>query len=266
MLVAAVQLNASNDMQRNWKKIRQFVQQACARKVQLVLLPEVCMAIGQRYQQSVHFTYAEITEKFSQLAKEQGVCIVVGSIKKPIDGKLKSLANTVVFSETGQIICEYQKIHLFDANIDDSVAQYRESDDYEFGKQSKVFNYSGVNVGLSICYDLRFSELFRVLRCKQAELIVVPAAFTFKTGCAHWMTLLKARAIEFGVYILAANQTGWHDQSRQSFGHSCLIDPWGKELAILPTQEGVIAGRIDVPYLNSIRQSLPSFSHRREFE
>ena len=177
----------------------------------------------------------------------------------------KAHANALVFDVDGQLVYEYQKIHLFDAEVADSHSHYRESEEYQAGNQAKVFDIAGIKVGIAICYDLRFSQLFCALRRQQAQLIVVPAAFTYTTGKVHWLTLLKARAIEFGVYILAANQTGWHDAKRRTYGHSCLIDPWGEVVSVLEEQQALLTGSLDLAYLTQIRQALPSFQHQRDF-
>ena len=173
------------------------------------------------------------------------------------------MACCLVLDDQGREVARYDKLHLFDVEVADKQRSYRESRDYGYGDSLVCIDTPVGRLGLSICYDVRFAELYRALREDGAELIVVPSAFTAVTGAAHWEVLLRARAIESQCYVLAANQGGTHANGRETFGHSCLIDPWGEVKACLPQGEGVICGDIDLQHLNNIRGRMPIAEHRR---
>ncbi|MBL4584282.1 MAG: carbon-nitrogen hydrolase family protein, partial [Pseudomonadales bacterium] len=172
-------------------------------------------------------------------------------------------AASFLYDDTGAEIARYDKIHLFDAQIADGQGSYRESDTFEPGDSAVCIETPLGNIGMSVCYDLRFPELYRVLFNAGAQLLTVPSAFTATTGKAHWEPLLRARAIENLSYVLASNQGGSHGPNRQTWGHSMIIDPWGKVLAEAGTEPCVIAAEIDLDLLNQHRADLPVGEHQR---
>ncbi len=170
-------------------------------------------------------------------------------------------ASTLVYNEEGQCVARYDKIHLFDVNILGQES-YQESKTIEPGHQLVVVDTPFGHIGLSICYDLRFPELYRTLIQKHAQIIVVPSAFTAKTGAAHWEVLIKARAIENLCYILAANQGGQHQNGRVTYGHSMVVDPWGNTLGELETGEGMLIVDLDLKKVMRLRHEFPCIAHR----
>jgi deaminated glutathione amidase len=237
---------------------------------QLVLLPEnaLCIAgknnylalsenLGNGYYQSL----------LSALAKRYQCYLVCGSfpIKSTITDKI--FTTCLVFSPLGELISHYHKIHLFDAQVSDQKGFYKESDTFIPGQEVKLFNWDcgaySLQVGLSICYDLRFPSLFQTLRKQGADVILVPAAFTQNTGQAHWLPLLQARAIENQCYIIAANQGGVHQCGRETYGHSMIISPWGEVLKQLEYGEGSIQYTFEKSQIEKIRQAMPILEHNR---
>jgi predicted amidohydrolase len=168
----------------------------------------------------------------------------------------------LLFGPSGNLLASYRKIHLFDVDLANGVSA-RESDTRAFGDDIVVAKTELCEMGLSVCYDLRFPELYRALVAKGARLIFVPSAFTAYTGQAHWETLLRARAIENQVYIIAPNQFGKSANSFETHGHSMIVDPWGKVIAVLPDGPGIIMAEIDLDYLTKIRAELPALDHRK---
>jgi predicted amidohydrolase len=179
-----------------------------------------------------------------------------------IPGSRKAYNTSQLFGPNGKVLASYRKIHLFDVDLTDGVST-RESDTREFGDTVVVANTELCAMGLTICYDLRFPELYRRLVHQGAQLIFVPSAFTAYTGKAHWEPLLRARAIENQVYVVAANQFGKNPKSFETYGHSLIVDPWGKVIAECPDGPGVVSADIDLDYLAQIRRELPALSHRK---
>ena len=169
----------------------------------------------------------------------------------------------MVYNPQGELAGRYDKIHLFDALLADQQAQYQESATFEAGDEIVVINTPFANIGLSICYDIRFPALYQALRDKGADIIVVPAAFTALTGAAHWQVLLRARAIENQCMMIGAGQSGWHSASRQTWGHSQIIDAWGKVLAEQEQGVGVVLAQYVKAELQQVRQQMPVLRHRR---
>jgi len=188
---------------------------------------------------------------------------VAGSmpIKSTRDDKV--YATCLVYNSVGEQVAHYHKIHLFDADISDDKGRYRESDTFLAGDQPVVVNTPFGVMGLSICYDLRFPELYRELMQQGAEFIVAPSAFTETTGQAHWALLCRTRAVENACYLIAANQGGVHNNGRATYGHSMIVDPWGKVLSELSVKEGIATGTLKKSTLINIRTSLPAIQHRR---
>ncbi|MET3134406.1 putative amidohydrolase [Oxalobacteraceae bacterium GrIS 1.11] len=260
--VAAIQMISSPSVAENMATARRLVGQAAAGGATLVLLPEYWAIMGQ--QDSDKVAHAErpgagpIQDCMAQLAREHGIWLVGGTLPLVSDEAGKVYNTTQVYDPQGLPAGRYDKIHLF--GFSRGSEAYDEARTIVPGATVASFEAPFGRVGLSVCYDLRFPELYRAMG--PCALIVVPAAFTHTTGLAHWEILLRARAIENQCYVLAAAQGGLHPNGRRTWGHSMLIDPWGEIKAVLPEGEGVVKGDIDSLLLASVRESLPALKHR----
>lgn len=233
MSLAVVQMVSQADVLANLAQARQLLEQAAAQGARLAVLPENFAAMGRRDLAALGRSEAlgegPILPWLRQAARDLKLWIVAGTLPLPPDGEpeAKAHACSLLIDECGQRVARYDKLHLFDVDVSDSHGRYRESDDYAFGSQVVVADTPVGRLGLTVCYDLRFAELYSALRAAGAELISVPAAFTAVTGAAHWQVLTRARAIETQCYVLAAGQGGTHPGGRETFGHSALLDPGG---------------------------------------
>jgi predicted amidohydrolase len=261
--VAAVQLNATADRAANLVSADRLVREAAARGARLVVLPEKWPLLGSGVQQHAGaeaidgpaMTWAR------ECARELEIELLAGSFTELTDDGLRHNTSVHV-SPDGEIRAVYRKIHMFDVTIDGLA--YRESEYEEPGDEIVVTQTdAGVELGMTICYDLRFPELYRILALRGARVLVVPAAFTLPTTRDHWETLLRARAIENQAFVIAANQIGENEPGRHSGGRSMIIDPWGVVLAQAGDSVGVIVAELDLARLDAIRESLPSLANRR---
>lgn len=263
-LAAAIQMNSQPDLDFNINQARQFVEQATHTGAVFVTLPENFAFLGDeraRLEQVDHISET-VKISLSAWAKEFGIYILGGGY--PVRaGKSKIFNRAVLVSPEGKIVASYNKIHLFDVELSQEES-YRESDLVRSGKKISVMYESAklANIGLTICYDVRFPELYRKLAGKGAELLCVPAAFTRPTGEAHWEILLRCRAIENSAYLIAPAQTGKHGKKRETYGHSMIVDPWGTVLADAGTEPGIITAEINPERLKEVRRKLPSLNHR----
>ncbi len=271
-IVAALQMQSQDNLEDNLRQAAQLMEQAQQAGVQLVVLPENFAMFAAGKQLETAQNLAKIQQWLSQQAQQQQMWIVAGSIpcatrpdSTPVaDNKVR--ASCLIYSPQGQLFGRYDKIHLFDANVADQQASYQESATFEAGSEVVIVETPFAKIGISICYDLRFPLLYQALRDNGAEIIVVPAAFTALTGEAHWQVLLRARAIETQSFVIGAGQSGWHSATRQTWGHSQVIDPWGKVLAEQQqTGSGLIVAVCDLSELHLIRQQMPILRHRRLF-
>lgn len=265
--VAAIQMVSGADVQANLACAAGLIAKAAAQGAQVVLLPECFAVFGSADLARVaedEISGARPIQRFlAEQARQHSIWLIGGSIPLPRAPGQKAMAACLVFDEQGREVARYDKLHLFDVEVADNQRSYQESRDYAYGDQVVCIDTPVARIGLSICYDLRFAELYLALCRAGAELIVVPSAFTAVTGAAHWEVLLRARAIETQCYILAANQGGLHPGGRETFGHSCLIDPWGETQETLAEGEGVVCGTLDLDYLRSVRGRMPVAQHRR---
>ncbi len=270
--VAAIQMTSGNLVEENLREIKRLIHAAVDQGAELVVLPEnFALLSTAKLRQAGLLEVAQsgpIRSFVAALAKDYSVWIVAGSIPlaaRPdgtaISDRVRSAC--IVYDDQGNERARYDKIHLFDVDVADEFGSYRESDSIEPGDQVQLLDTPFGRLGLSICYDLRFPELFRLLLERGAEIITVPAAFTAVTGAAHWEVLLRARAIENLSYIIGANQTGRHSATRVSYGHTMIIDPWGRVLAGKEGGEGVVIAEIELSYLRKVRHEMPVVSHRR---
>lgn len=271
MSLAVIQMVSQDDVLANLAAARSLLEQASAGGARLAVLPENFAAMGRRDLAALGRAEAEghgpILPWLQQTARDFDLWIVAGTIPLPPDGRpsAKAHACSLLIDAQGRRVARYDKLHLFDVDVADSRGRYRESDDYAFGSQVVVADTPVGRLGLTVCYDLRFPELYSLLRQAGAELISAPAAFTAVTGAAHWQVLLRARAIETQCYVLAAGQGGSHPGGRETFGHSAIIDPWGRPLAEQLTGEAVLLATPDAAEQAQIRQRMPVASHRRFF-
>ena len=261
---AVVQLRSTEDRSRNLAEADVQVRAAARDGATLICLPENTgfLKIGSERDGGETLADSAIVAHFRALAAELNVSLLLGSFHRSVPNSQKTYNTSVAINRAGEIIAHYDKIHLFDIDVPGSVS-FRESDDILAGATPVVTSMEGLQVGLSICYDLRFPELYRKLAEAGAEVLTVPAAFTAQTGKAHWELLLRARAVENQCYVLAPDQWGIHGGKRHSHGDSMIVDPWGHVIARVPDQVGYACAWLDLDRLRTIRTNLPCASHRR---
>jgi predicted amidohydrolase len=262
--VACVQLTSRSDKAANLEKAERLVGRAAATGADIVLLPEKWNAIGDAevlHAAAETLEAGESVEAMSRWARDHGVALVGGSITERREGREKLSNTSVVFDSDGAITGVYRKIHLFDVEVGGHV--YRESEAEEAGDEPVTVEAEGWRTGLTVCYDVRFPELYRILALQGAELVTVPAHFTLYTGKDHWELLLRARAVENQYYVAAAAQIGETVPGRLSYGRSLIADPWGIVLAMAPDEETVIAAELDRRRLEDVRAKLPSLANRQ---
>ena len=266
-LIAAIQTTSSDDIDHNLETVAGFVESAKTEGAELVVLPE-CFALMQKSHAQLCAcaeTHGEgnIQDFLEQLSRELGIWIIAGTMPIRSNDPGRTFNTLLVYDDKGVNLARYDKIHLFDVELATG-EHYRESDYTMPGSRCVAQDTPIGRVGLTVCYDLRFPELYRKLSAMGATSMVVPSAFTVSTGKVHWMPLLRARAIENSCYVIAPAQTGKHTSGRQTWGHSLIIDPWGDVIAKRKAAPGVLLGEIDNGKLERMRAQLPSLSHRRD--
>jgi len=265
--VACVQMRSGTDIVENIGVASALIRQAAADGAELIATPEMTTLLerkqGAVWEKSTDETADVGLKAFRTLANELGVTLLLGSIAIRAEGG-KCANRSFLIGPDGEIVARYDKIHMFDVQLNAGNI-YRESDSYVAGGQAVLARLPKARLGLTICYDVRFPELFRQLAIAGAQIIAVPAAFTRITGEAHWHVLLRARAIETGCFVIAPAQGGKHQDGRETFGHSLIIDPWGEVLAEGGVEPGVIAATLDLAKVDEIRGKIPSLSHARPF-
>ena len=263
-VAAAVQMVASDDKAVNLAEADRWVRQAALQGAKVVALPEVFIWRGSK---KLEHANAEpvpgpTSDAMAVLAAELKIYLLAGSILEEISGSEKAYNTSLLFDPQGNLLACYRKIHLFDVDLANGVS-LRESATRAYGDAIAVGRGDLCTMGLSVCYDLRFPELYRGLAEQGAQIIFVPAAFTAYTGEAHWEPLLRARAIENQAYVIAPGQFGQSTSSFATHGHSMIIDPWGRILAELADGPGIVTAEIDLDYLAKVRAELPALKHRR---
>jgi deaminated glutathione amidase len=263
---ACVQLNAKRELADNLPVIRDLIRDAAGRGADFITTPECSGAMEPMAERTRANTPSEDKHPglpmVGELARDTGAWILIGSFAvKLANGKIAN--RSYLFDKTGSLAATYDKIHMFDVDIGDGQT-YRESATYEAGACGVVADLPWGRLGLSICYDVRFAYLYRALAHAGADFITVPAAFTKVSGEAHWHVLQRARAIETGCYVISAAQCGTHAEGRQTFGHSLIVDPWGKVLADGGEDVGVITAAIDPAQVAEARRRIPALTHDRE--
>ncbi len=264
MRAAAVQLNSNGDKARNLDAAERLVRAAAADGAELVALPEKwnLLASGEGLLAGAEPLDGPSLTGARGWARELGVHLLAGSIAERDEGAGEKASNTsVLIGPDGEDLAVYRKIHMFD--VDAGGVSYRESEHELAGSEVVTGPVGELIAGLSVCYDLRFPELFRILALRGARLLTVPSAFTTATGRDHWEVLLRARAIENQAFVIAANQVGEAPPHFASFGHSAIVDPWGKVLAMAPDEECFIAADLDLAAQDRVREELPSLANRR---
>lgn len=258
---ALIQMCSGTDIPENLATVETLLNQPDAEELDLIVLPECFACMGGTVAETGQNAPA-IREWMSHLAKEHQCWLVGGSTPVPAKGN-KCFASCLVFNPKGQEAGCYNKMHLFDADVEDATGQYRESLDYLPGDTIKTVDMGDATLGLSICYDLRFPELYRQLLLNGANILCVPSAFTRVTGTSHWQPLLRARAIENQCFVLAANQTGRHSRDRETYGHSMIISPWGEVLAAAGTEPELVVAGLDLEQPGKVRRQVPCQQHIR---
>ncbi|BAP43502.1 carbon-nitrogen family hydrolase [Pseudomonas sp. StFLB209] len=269
MTFAVIQMVSQSDIADNLRQARRLLEQAAGQGARLAVLPENFSALGRRDAAAIGRAEAlgngPILPWLKQAARDLRLWIVAGTLPLPPEGQPegKVTACSLLIDEHGEQAARYDKLHLFDVDVTDNRGRYRESDDYAHGANVVVADTPVGRLGLSVCYDLRFPELYTALREAGAELITAPSAFTAVTGAAHWEVLIRARAIETQCYLLAAAQGGVHPGPRETWGQAAIIDPWGRVLAEQDKGEAVLLAQRDSEEQASIRARMPVSSHRR---
>ncbi|MBI3041208.1 MAG: carbon-nitrogen hydrolase family protein [Betaproteobacteria bacterium] len=260
--IAAVQLASGPNVKGNLQEAGRLIEMAAAQGAKLVALPEYFAIMGMRDQDKVKAREkpgeGPIQEFLSLAAKRHGIWLVGGSVPLESSSPDKVRNSCLVYDEKGKLAARYDKIHLFGFEMGQE--HYEEMRTIEPGDQVVTVDSPVGRLGLSICYDLRFPELYRAM--KPVDIILVPSAFTETTGKAHWETLIRARAIENLAYVLAPAQGGYHLNGRETHGDSMIVDPWGVVLDRLPRGSGVVVAGVNLQHLHNLRQSLPALTHR----
>ncbi|MFC6441190.1 carbon-nitrogen hydrolase family protein [Bowmanella sp. JS7-9] len=258
-----LQMTSCPDVESNLAFVESQLAGLTVTEPTMVVLPEcfACFGGGDNAQANIAETIGNgpVQQRLAQLAKTFGVWIVAGSFPTRNSFDHRFSASCLVFNDQGELIADYQKIHLFDVQVADNTGRYAESASTQPGNKIVCFDSPFGRVGVAICYDLRFAGLFQAMG--EIDVLVLPAAFTAVTGQAHWLPLLRARAIELQCYVAAANQTGIHANGRQTYGHSSVISPWGEVLVELPAATGLVGTKIDYALLADIRQRMPVGQH-----
>lgn len=258
--VALVQIDSQSDKEKNLEKMEDRVREAAGNGAGLVVFPETAEYIGPDLTGHASQVPGEITERFSRIARENGVWLDTGSITEKGEGKSRNLS--MLFSPEGRCVAEYRKLHMFDVAVEDGPS-YRESRNIAPGETVCLADTDFGRVGLSICYDLRFPQLYRLMADNGAEILIVSANFTAPTGEAHWEPLLRARAIENTCYVLACGQCG-QKKAFKAHGHSMVIDPWGRILTEAGEQEEILYAELSALELEKTRKQIPSLKNQRE--
>ncbi len=268
--VAAIQMCSSMSVEDNLKSAGNLIGKAAKKGAELIVLPEMFPMVSKGAEDKIFISegpgFGAIQDFLSEQASKNSVWIVGGTIPIRTENKSKVRAACIVYNKMGKAVARYDKIHLFDVDISEKEI-YRESDTIEPGDRAVVLDTPFGKLGLAVCYDIRFPALFIELFNQGAEIIAIPAAFTEKTGEAHWKLLARARAVENFCYIIGACQAGKHESGRRTYGDSLIVDPWGTVLdERKASSPGIVYGETDLEYLQKIRASIPVSDHRKKFQ
>lgn len=265
-LVAAVQLTSTPNVASNLASIGSLIERSADSGARLVVLPENVALMGRKETDKLEAAESDgsgpIQDFLAEAAAKNRIWLVGGTIPiRTPSGKV--YAASPVYDDSGRRVARYDKIHLFDVDVPGSREQYRESNTIEPGNTPLVLDTPFGRLGVAVCYDLRFPELFRYLAAQGLDILALPSAFTAATGKAHWDVLVRARAVENLCYVVAANQGGAHPNGRETYGHSMVVDPWGSVLAQLGTEPGVALAEVSLRRIEEVRTTFPSLRHRR---
>jgi nitrilase len=268
--VAALQLVSSNNLDENLATTQRLIAGLHQQDVKMVVLPENFAVFGAAAQRAIGVREAAadapIRNFMARMARQYGIWLVGGTIPicdHPDDSRPYS--SCLIFNDDGEQVARYNKIHLFDVDVADGQGRYAESDTFQAGNEVVLVDTPYGRLGVAVCYDLRFPELFRLMFQRGVDIMALPSAFTRVTGAAHWLPLLRARAIENSCYMIAANQGGRHSLQRETFGHSCVISAWGEVLACVEQGAGSALAEIDLAGLEALRRQIPLSRHQRFF-
>ncbi len=268
-ICAAIQMASGPQVNANLLEAEKLIAEAAKSGAKLVALPENFAIMGMNEYDKVAVRETDgdgpIQEFLASVAKKYGVWVVGGTMPMAALADNKVRAACLLYDDQGNRVARYDKVHLFDVAVPDSTEEYRESDSVEAGSELCVVDSPFGRIGLAVCYDLRFPEFFRPMNNHGLDIIVIPSAFTAKTGAAHWEVLLRARAVENLCYVIAPNQGGFHVNGRQTYGHSMIVDPWGVVLDSFKTGPGVVCADVDKERLQKTRAAFPALEHRRFF-
>jgi predicted amidohydrolase len=270
MIAAVIQLSSQDDVSKNLARATLLIGEAARAGAQVVALPENFayvgddegkLAVAERVDGRLD-DKGPVLAAIGAAARENSVYVVAGGMPETSEDPRKPYNASVLIDPHGAVVAVYRKVHLFDVDLPDGTS-LRESDATSAGHEPVVARVRDVPLGMTVCYDLRFPELYRALERRGARIITVPAAFTLTTGKDHWHVLLRARAIENQVFVLAPAQHGKHPRGRQTYGKSLIVDPWGDVLAQCGEGEGFAVARLDLGYQDRVRAALPCLAHRR---
>ena len=264
--VAALQMCSTTDVQHNLDVVEEYARQLAGDEPTLLVLPECFVCFGGADKSLLNIAEIRgdgpIQQRLASIARAAGIWLVAGTIPLWNQSKNKFTASCLIYDDNGHVVTEYQKIHLFDVNVADNTGRYQESKYTQAGQTLTVFDSPFGRMGIAVCYDLRFPAMFQAMQ--PLDIICLPSAFTYATGKAHWQALLQARSIENQSYVVAANQSGEHENGRRTYGHSQIWSPWGELLAEKPTETGIISARVDHNYLAQIRKNMPVRASSKE--
>jgi predicted amidohydrolase len=263
MTAAAIQMSSTPEKMENLETAERLIREAVAAGAELVALPELwsCHGLEKVYRENAEPIPGATTEFLRGLARELGVWVLGGSILEGEPGAKRLFNTSTFFDPSGELVAVYRKIHLFDVKAPDR--EYLESKIVAPGREIVTAKVGVTTLGLSVCYDLRFPELYRLLTLRGAEILAVPAAFTLQTGKDHWELLLRARAVENQAYVVAPAQWGQKTDGRWTYGRSMIVDPWGTVLAQCPDRDGFALATLDLDYLERSRTEFPALANRR---
>ena len=263
---ACIQMASGPNVGANLLEAERLIGMAVDKGAKLVVLPENFAIMGKEESDKVAVREANegdpIQEFLSQQTARHAIWLMGGTVPMLTESDNKIRAACLLYDDQGKLAARYDKIHLFDVSVMDSDESYTESESIESGDQVIVVDTPFGKLGLAVCYDLRFPELFRTMLDQGMEILAIPSAFTAITGKAHWETLVRARAIENLCYVLAAGQGGYHVNGRQTYGHSMIVDPWGQVMNELANGSGLVCAGMDLERLHNIRRTFPCLEHR----
>ena len=262
MKVALIQTTVGSNFNENFEKSKKFLDASLVSNPDFILLPECFLFLSNKSKILIEMNHYCI-KYFKDFSKINKVYLLLGSL--PITEDTKLFNRSILINPGGEIISIYDKIHMFDITLKNGES-YKESEFYSSGTELKMAKVLGQLIGHSICYDLRYPKLYRALAKKGSKVIVIPSAFTYTTGKAHWHSLIKARAIENSVFILAPNQWGVNNENRSTYGHSLIVDPWGEILAEADNSEMIITSELDLDRVQECQSAIPVLIHDRNFD